>query len=1177
MSLQFTEQQDRAINTKDVSVALAAGAGCGKTFVLTHRFLSYLDPSGEPDPLSRIVAITFTERAAREMRHRIREACRTALEQCDEQHVDYWLRILRGLETARITTIHSFCSGFLRRHAVDAGLDPQFGLLEPAFAEPLLIRQVNETLHDQLEQRNPDALALVREYGLEKTSQYIQKMVYQRFQIETHQFELNEVGDTANIWVAYYKEHFRPQFIQGLLEDDSLQQIHSLLSANVCKAPKMEQRRQAIISVLENFKEWLDPLVPLQELRDNMTLAGAQKRHWEDESIQEELKTLFKAAKEAINPIVEFESLLENDHEPLIELGQQLFRLGQQASQSYTEYKREQGLLDFDDLLLITRNLLRDSESLRARAAEGIDYLMVDEFQDTDPVQTDVVRYLCEQQLLTGKLFLVGDVKQSIYRFRRADPEVFLNLRSEVPTEGQLPLSTNFRSQPEILRFVNVLFHDEVEENYEPLRPFSSEQLTPTPAIEFLWADERAFDDNARAPERRKVEADFIAHRIRNLLQDETPRVRTRDPETGETRLRRTEPGDIVVLFRAMSNVALYEDALRKLDVDYYLVGGRAFYAQQEVYDFINVCQVLDDPTDEISLAGVLRSPFFGLDDDTIFTLKYEPHGSTEERSLHAALTEPPPTHLPSEQQQQLKHANRMLTELREKKDRWPLVKLFQYLLDHTGYDASLLHEFMGPRKIANLRKLIEMARQFDRSGLYTLADFVVRLKTSLREESQEELATTHPETSDVVRLMTVHQSKGLEFPVVIVADCSWTPRGGGEPVAFHPQLGPLITPPEKQGEKPTSLGQEIYKQEEKWADAEEYKRIFYVATTRAADMLILSASFDSTESRALPWMQLLERKFNLQTGLLVGDALLGQIAQPGLNPDEIPHIHVWKEKPPVKSEPAEKTARLLPLSEFEQTIAVAEPIPLPEILLPLDPDFRGQQVFSVSLIEQVVAQLFEREFPQPEWERSGEVIDPTATIDQATTLGDIVHAVIERLPREGDIDLDQEINRTCEQLRVPVKEEVRQRARTCLYAFLASELREEWRTADELHRELDFLLEWPLHSENVSSADQILISGQIDCLFQTAAGKWRLWDFKTGIHTDKAYLLHHYRLQLTLYAAAIEQLLGEVPERMELIHLGQQMTPVEYVLYPETVTELYQQIDQAVQFLKTDAPITAS
>ncbi|MEZ6045626.1 MAG: PD-(D/E)XK nuclease family protein [Planctomycetaceae bacterium] len=461
------------------------------------------------------------------------------------------------------------------------------------------------------------------------------------------------------------------------------------------------------------------------------------------------------------------------------------------------------------------------------------------------------------------------------------------------------------------------------------------------------------------------------------------------------------------------------------------------------------------------------------------------------------------------------------------------------------------------------------MARQFDRSGLYTLADFVVRLKTSLKEESKEELATTHPETSNVVRLMTVHQSKGLEFPVVIYADCAWEPQAQTAAVAFHPQLGPLVKPPLKQGESIENLGRLIHQQEEKWADTEEFKRLFYVATTRSADMLILSAAFESSQKISSPWLQLLARKFDLQTGLLVGDPFLGQIAKPGLNPDEIPDIRIWREKPPITAQKTDSNRRQLPLAEFEQSVATAEPCPLPPTLLPIEPDFGGQKLFSVSQIEHVVEQLFEEEPVPLEADRAeGEVLSLSTTPEQATTVGDIVHAVIERIVLDREMNLEQEINRVFELLRLPQNDDIRRRAQTCLESFLNSGLLTEWQNATELYRELDFLLPWPLESTN-SGEDQILISGQIDALYRTADGKWRMWDFKTGARSDKAYLLHHYRLQLTLYAAAVEQLLGTPPARMELIHLGQQTTPIEYVLYPETVEELYQQVDQAIAYLR--------
>src|SRR5262249_54969143 len=245
------------------------------------------------------------------------------------------------------------------------------------------------------------------------------------------------------------------------------------------------------------------------------------------------------------------------------------------------------------------------------------------------------------------------------------------------------------------------------------------------------------------------------------------------------------------VLFRAMSDAAIYEDVFRRSGVEYYLVGGRAFFAQQEVHDFVNLCTFLNDPSDSIALVGVLRSPFFSLSDDTIVAIT-----GVGQVPLRESLQQTLPSGIPETQQEQVRQAARMLDELLAQKDRIPLPDLLELALKRTAYDASLLLEFLGRRKVANLRKLIQMARQFDRSGIGTLADFTRRLQEFVAEETIEDLAATNRESSDVVRLMTIHQAKGLEFPVVIVADMERQNRSTFVDAVYHRQFGPLIVPP---------------------------------------------------------------------------------------------------------------------------------------------------------------------------------------------------------------------------------------------------------------------------------------------------------------------------------------------------------------------------------------------
>ena len=252
-----------------------------------------------------------------------------------------------------------------------------------------------------------------------------------------------------------------------------------------------------------------------------------------------------------------------------------------------------------------------------------------------------------------------------------------------------------------------------------------------------------------------------------------------------------------------MSDVRFYEEALRQYGLDYYVVGGRAFFAQQEIFDLVNLCQFLDDVDDEAALVGVLRSPFFSLSDDAIFAL-----GRSPARTLFVR----PAAHLSEDERQRIEFAAEVLGELREKKDRLPIARLLTLAVDRTGYDASLLTEFLGARKLANLRKLLDMARQFDQSGLFTLADFVDRLREAVAEETHESLAATHPESSDVIRLMSIHQSKGLEFPVVVIADMDRRGRDQAPLARFDPTLGPLVGLPEKFGERRDHLGMRIFR-----------------------------------------------------------------------------------------------------------------------------------------------------------------------------------------------------------------------------------------------------------------------------------------------------------------------------------------------------------------------------
>lgn len=1136
----LTDQQAAAISLRDLSVALSAGAGCGKTFVLTQRFLSHLERGPEADELSKLVAITFTERAAREMRERIREECGRRLEHCPPDDVHYWIEVVRDLESARISTIHSFCASLLRTHAVEAGIDPGFGLLEQATSQSLLRYSVYDALLARLEEGNDDAKELVLQHGLESAREILQSFVRQRFLIDFQTWSQATVEDVVERWQKAARQEAQAN-LEQLRETELAREVIQLLHENVPENERMLERREKILNSFADESTGSDPAVILQTIRENATLQYATAaKIWPSPKIHQQIRDGLKELRADIDKLPKLVAKEEQDTLLAAETGLLALRVAVVAIEVYEERKREAGVLDFDDLLLRARNLLRDSEAVQRSAAAGISMLMVDEFQDTDPVQAEIVRHLCGERLIDGKLFLVGDAKQSIYRFRRADPAVFAELRGQIRAEARLPLSMNFRSQPAILHFVNALFSGRMGEDYEPLVPHA-DQLSPSPSIEFLFptpdeADETGKIEKGSAEERRRREAGWIARRLHQLLHDGVPRVRGKHPETGERMLRPAVAGDVVILLRAMTDVRYYEQALREHDLDYYLVGGRAFYAQQEIFDLISLCQYLDDCDDEVSLAGVLRSPFFSLRDETLFEMVQQAG------SLSAALNESPPSATGDQQREQVRYASHVLAELRHEKDRLPLHQLLNLALARTGYDAALPAEFMGKRKLANLRKLVEMARQFDRSGLLTLSDFVARLQDALTDEEGEELAATHPETSNVIRLMTIHQAKGLEFPIVVVADMNRDSSGRSARAEFDVQLGPLVSVPEKFGKKNHHLGREIHKSVEKRQDSDETIRLLYVATTRAADHLILSSGLEEPGKATSAWMQLLAEYFNLETGQPAIDEDSNQPRIPEQHLAGVPVILVHAAPPALHDFKKQTVEGLLPLNRLRKEVEAAEPQPLPETIAVIAPDPSRRVQFSASELEQIDAELRAQPAPSQETSPRSSTDDEESSpgdFNTATTFGTLVHAVLEQLDVRQPTDVAELIASCSRAMPEEPDETMQHRAEQMIRGFLASSVADEMRTARHDFRELEFLLRC---SATPADAPVCYIAGFIDCVYQTADGLWMVIDYKTGKMSSggsDAEKLVVYELQLGTYALAIRQLLGRIPDRVELVLLA--------------------------------------
>ncbi|WP_165250121.1 UvrD-helicase domain-containing protein [Paludisphaera soli] len=899
----FTREQQGPLQARGVSVALAAGAGCGKTTVLTERFLREID-GAEGRALRSLAVMTFTDKAARELRQRIRARCRARLASGTDP--EWWTTVLRALEAAPIGTFHEFCGRVLRGRAEALAVDPEFVVLDDVVASALREQAVGAAVRRLLADRDPDLLDLAVPHTLRGLRAMLESALAARTADEIAPYCDLEPGEVVARWRDAWKARARPAILARLAP--TARACRRVLEPLSDVGPKLAQLRGEVLEALAAVEEPGCRDDDLERLREAAKVAGLRgKNDWPDADVKERVGNAFKDLRGKID---DARKKLAWDDAVTLESAAETGRFARVLRWARGEYdalKARRRGLDFADLIVLTRDALRELAAAAPRPgrlgeleleidpddgpqveASAIDFVLVDEFQDTDQVQSDVLRLLGREGFLGGRMFVVGDAKQSIYRFRGAEPAIFGRWRDEFPEPGRLRLSENFRTVPRILDFVNALFADSFADPLAEAADPLAVRLAPAredhadgPAVHFFWveplAPEEGDDIDAESPASRPSardgrirEADALARWLRRRLDDGWMIV---DRKTRKTR--RAHAGDVALLLRAMTDVWPYETALADQGFEYHTIGGSAFYSQQEILDVVNLLSVVEDPLDEVALAGCLRSPFFALSDEGLFWLA---KAGGLSRGLERAADVPG---LSDRDRDQAGRARSLLERWRGLKDHVPMAELLATALDESGFEAALTCEFLGARKLANVRKLVETARGFDRRGGFGLADFVGRLRAFADDPPREEQATTTEEDSPSVRIMTVHQAKGLEFPIVILPDLNKDAGLKTGSLGFDRELGPVLKPrpaptdldPDLPGSG-ESLGWLAYRAVEEREEREEALRLFYVAATRARDDLVLSAGFGkpldevaASVAKLSPALNLLWERFDGRTG----------------------------------------------------------------------------------------------------------------------------------------------------------------------------------------------------------------------------------------------------------------------------------------------------------------------
>lgn len=831
MKENLTPSQLQAVDRDGLDLCVTAGAGSGKTLVLVERFFRLVRE--KKARVDEILAITFTEKAAAEMKTRIAGAFEEAGMEEERREVEF----------AYISTIDSFCARILRENALEAGVDPGFSVLEEFDARRMMEEAADEVLLGGDRERLRSFLAWT---DLESLPDTLLKL-YDRIRHAGLPLSLETLAPPKTVERA---------LDQVLIETEKLRETLRELK------PHQREKVEPHLGIGERLRSISRSAAPsdlaaeVSRLADAINLAAVR-----NESVQAPLREI----RETLLPRFQAERL-EAHAAPWREL------LGELLETFNTEYERAKnaaGVLDFADLEVKVRRLLRDAPEVRGRVRGRFLHVFLDEFQDTNPLQKEIV------DLLRGEnnFFAVGDAKQSIYGFRDADVGIITRYRREVKLRGgHVLLPENFRSRPEIVGFVNRIFPrlwGGTDVEFEPMAAAAEHDGKEPSSVEIRRAR------GARAEEARLVEAAALAGRLSEIVEGEEIRISRKDSP------RRGEPltyGDAAVLFRTTTHLRLYERALADRQVPYFVQKGRGYFQTQEVRDLMNLIRVLDNPRDDYPLAAALRSPLCGLSDDDLYRLARS-RSTLGEGRLSAAL-ESIPDDLTPEGRDRAGRFRHRLHHLRDRRGSGPLWIALEEVLSETDLTTRALLHANGRRRFANLRKLVDLVRAREAEGETSLPELVRALEEYGGTEIRESEAAVDSPRDDTVRLMTIHAAKGLEFPLVVLADLGHADHRATEGFEFRPSRGlgfPLFNPETgKRDLKPLSF-EEIGRDRDE-AERRESIRLLYVAATRAREHLILSGWSAESRERRDSWMK------SILEGLEIGPGFpeTGEVRHPG-------------------------------------------------------------------------------------------------------------------------------------------------------------------------------------------------------------------------------------------------------------------------------------------------------
>lgn len=1217
--MSWSKQQLAAIEARDKNLLVAAAAGSGKTSVLVERIICRILDEQQPVDIDKMLVVTFTNAAAAEMRARIGSALSDALEQHPHsQHIE---RQLALLNSSSISTIHSFCQSIVRQNFHLLDLDPQFrvaGQAEITLMKTDVLEKLFETCYAQ---GDADFLELIDHYGDDQSDESLYNLILGLY-------NFSRSHPWPDEWLAGLKDQFDlsedvviddlpwSKLILGKisLELEQAAQLVDTLYKEAGKAGSISEYAQTFAA----DRVVLDELLAAanhswHKLAEAITCCQFEKIAKTPKNTDESAKKYFQKARQKVKDKVNDckvnffdrppEELVADMRlvAPLVEtLGKTIIQFGRNFAKS----KSERSLLDFNDLEHFCLRILLDPKAnpgeinpsavallLQEKFAE----VMVDEYQDTNGVQETILRLVASTE--KANLFLVGDVKQSIYRFRLAEPELFMEKYHQYPSRGlqysRVDLSQNFRSRPSVLHAVNFLFIQLMASRVTELEYGEAERLNPGPdypeaqgpllnePVELCIIDRDEVQEQAEtvngddadiadqpatelAAEAElsgfELEARFIAKRINELM---TAGYKVYDKDVKGYRSLAWR--DIVILLRSVKGKAnILLDVLRQAGIPAYAELDAGYFREIEVQIMLSLLSIIDNPRQDIALAAVLRSPLIGFTTEELAEIRLCKQGD----DLWSALIAYVDSHQHEEEtklQAKVQSFMGQFEQWRDRSRRTGVPELIWQIYRDTGYYDYVGGMPGGMLRQANLRALHDRARQYEVTNFRGLFRFLRFLERMQGNGSDLAVARALGESEDVVRIMSIHKSKGLEFPVVFVADLgkNINLQDSKALVLCHKTLGvgPYVTNPELRFRYPTLARHGISHKLTMETKAEEL-RVLYVALTRAREKLILVGSVSKLAKKAAQWCQAVD-----YSGLTLPDALIAGAKNylDWLCPAVARHDGGMTLRQYAECEHEPKAALAKDLSKWQVAIYnpshlmdaaedLAETAPLLENIRNMEPIDGGENFrqvdktlgwqYEYAHIVGKPAKLsvteIKRRFDMLEDEESHHFFGKKNIalrprfIQQSVGLsgaerGTLMHSIMQHIDLQGDLQTEgikkQLTDMVNKEMILP--EHAEQVDVSGIVAFFQSSLGERLCRSGKVHRELPFSLILPAErfdDDMVGSGEGVFIQGVIDALFVEDDGLVLL-DYKTDWVQESAELAERYTVQLDLYAEAVERI----------------------------------------------------